>query len=397
MKIPRIILTAMVMIGIFTLGMKTVIHFLGTASQTVQVTRMSSTTTSSLAYEQHRFYGESLHFDSTVHFTEYILQNMHTNMQYVFAHDSLNDEGIELSTLSAGVYQILFDSYPVEAYEFESQTWYTIMRNNEANEINLFSSDNLLYLQVNIVNELPENVYDIMIDPGHGGLDSGAVAYGLYESDEVLQFSQVLATYLTTEYGLKVKLTRETDSDPVGNDDYSLEKSPYYQDGRVEQTYQYQPKLLLSNHLNTTASGTASGFQIYSSFETTNTLALLLSDALQMAGLSPSLLDSEASMGAGTYKQVDYCEERIAHVTTCTQIYEDYFFIIRETGGISTFAQNIVNYNYNYVTVPNYGAQAFLLEYVFIDNYSDNLAWQTNWQLYAKNVGDAIATYLQIL
>ncbi|MGL6058993.1 MAG: N-acetylmuramoyl-L-alanine amidase family protein [Culicoidibacterales bacterium] len=396
MKKNRIIFICLSFFAVFTLGAKIIEHFSNNNLQSVQSSR-SIDLAETIAYEQHRFYGESLYFDSTTSFSTYTLQNLHTNTTYYFEASTLNDEGILLAELTEGIYQIQLDGSTLEATDFSAQTWYTIMRNGEANQVSLFTStDNLVYLQVDLVTELPEDVYDLVIDPGHGGLDSGAIGYGLYESDEVLKFSQVLSDYLTEEYGLKVKLTREDDSEPAGDETYSLEQSPYYENGRVDQVYQSQAKLLISNHLNTTATGTASGFQIYSAFETTNTFALSMSEALQSQGLSPSSLESSAALGSGTYKQVDYCEERIEGMINCTQEYEDYFFIIRETGGLSTGAQNIINYNYQYATVPNYGAQAFLVEYAFIDNYSDNLDWQQNWQNYAIAIGDAIADSINL-
>ncbi|HHY15862.1 MAG TPA: N-acetylmuramoyl-L-alanine amidase, partial [Firmicutes bacterium] len=56
-------------------------------------------------------------------------------------------------------------------------------------------------------------IYDVMLDPGHGGIDPGAIGSGdLYEKhyvlDIVLQMEKIL-----TEHGLKVGLTRDSDVD----------------------------------------------------------------------------------------------------------------------------------------------------------------------------------------
>lgn len=56
-------------------------------------------------------------------------------------------------------------------------------------------------------------IYDIMLDAGHGGIDPGAIGIGdIYEKhyvlDIVLQMSEILKSH-----GLKVGLTRDTDSD----------------------------------------------------------------------------------------------------------------------------------------------------------------------------------------
>lgn len=51
----------------------------------------------------------------------------------------------------------------------------------------------------------------IMIDPGHGGHDSGAVANGLKEKDLVLKIAKKTKAILEKVYGASVKLTRSTD------------------------------------------------------------------------------------------------------------------------------------------------------------------------------------------
>lgn len=51
----------------------------------------------------------------------------------------------------------------------------------------------------------------IMIDPGHGGYDPGAVANGLKEKDLVLKIAKKTKTILEKMYGASVKLTRSTD------------------------------------------------------------------------------------------------------------------------------------------------------------------------------------------
>ncbi|MPQ25099.1 N-acetylmuramoyl-L-alanine amidase [Bacillus paralicheniformis] len=51
----------------------------------------------------------------------------------------------------------------------------------------------------------------IMIDPGHGGHDSGAAANGLKEKDLVLTIAKKTKAILEKEYDALVKLTRSTD------------------------------------------------------------------------------------------------------------------------------------------------------------------------------------------
>lgn len=56
-------------------------------------------------------------------------------------------------------------------------------------------------------------LYDVMLDPGHGGIDPGAIGEGdLYEKHYVLDIVLQMADHLRSQ-GLKVGLTRETDRD----------------------------------------------------------------------------------------------------------------------------------------------------------------------------------------
>lgn len=55
--------------------------------------------------------------------------------------------------------------------------------------------------------------YDIVIDPGHGGIDSGGIGAGsVYEKDLVLDIALRMQRCLETA-GLKVGLTRDSDTD----------------------------------------------------------------------------------------------------------------------------------------------------------------------------------------
>ncbi|MED4860148.1 N-acetylmuramoyl-L-alanine amidase [Bacillus atrophaeus] len=52
----------------------------------------------------------------------------------------------------------------------------------------------------------------IMIDPGHGGKDPGAVANGLKEKDLVLTIAKKTKKILEDQYGVTVRLTRSNDT-----------------------------------------------------------------------------------------------------------------------------------------------------------------------------------------
>lgn len=193
---------------------------------------------------------------------------------------------------------------------------------------------------------------------------------------------------------VNVKITRSTDEDPAGDETFNSERSPYYPNGRIEQIYTSQAKLFISNHLNATESSLAHGFQLYSAFLATNTLAQKMSTAMQAIGMEYSSLDDPGAQGEGTFKTTDVCVERIEGEQHCRYPQEDYYFTVRESGGIATSARKLQLYNENYQTTPNFGAQGILVEYGFINNLRENTLWQENWQAYADAVVNAIVAYV---
>ena len=57
-------------------------------------------------------------------------------------------------------------------------------------------------------NKNNKDIYDITIDPGHGGMDSGGVSGDYQESKLTMEISKKIKINLEKQ-GLKVKLTRE--------------------------------------------------------------------------------------------------------------------------------------------------------------------------------------------
>lgn len=91
----------------------------------------------------------------------------------------------------------------------------------------------------------------VIIDPGHGGEDFGAVGIGgLYEKDVVLDVAKSVEKILVREHGYNVMLTRQYD-----------EFIPLYQ--RTEIANKNGAYVFLSIHANASEKGNLSGFEIY--------------------------------------------------------------------------------------------------------------------------------------
>ena len=127
----------------------------------------------------------------------------------------------------------------------------------------------MLTLNVKSVTQLPKDVYDIVVDPGHGGADPGAVGNGATEAEEVLKVSTYIAKRLE-DHGLKVKLTRSNDKDPAAGTTCTYDTCPYVTNGRIEQLYATATKYTISNHLNASESKQARGAEVYSSVKTSD-------------------------------------------------------------------------------------------------------------------------------
>jgi N-acetylmuramoyl-L-alanine amidase len=97
----------------------------------------------------------------------------------------------------------------------------------------------------------PPGIHTIVIDPGHGGKEVGAVGpAGVYEKDVTLAISRKLAAALSAKTGARVVLTREDDSL------VSL-------DQRTAIANQYKADLFLSVHLNAAGIQDAKGSETY--------------------------------------------------------------------------------------------------------------------------------------
>lgn len=353
-------------------------------------------------YLEHNFYAESLHIDvekEAEEITAYQLIDEQGEVVVDHVYDSEGNQGIDLSQLEAGRYFIYYNQFPIYTHTKVLDTWYTVTRNGRANEITLETSQGMLSLDIKELDKLPENVYDILIDPGHGGLDTGAAYNDLLEAEETLKISEYIANRLM-DHGLKVKLTRTEDLDPAGEGNFNYEESMYYINGRVEQAYQYKANYMISSHLNS-FNKVLEGFEVYTSIVTTNDWAQKVAQYLIEAGQQPR--DSEKSefrVSEGSYKKSFLCKDLTGYDETygCKNDYMDYLYIIRETGGVASQASGLLKHtdkNY-YTQIPNYGAETMLIEYAYIDNKNDSDDWKNNWQKYGEAVVRATLEYLNI-
>lgn len=180
----------------------------------------------------------------------------------------------------------------------------------------------------------------VIVDAGHGGIDSGAVGNGLKEKDLTLQAAIYMYNRLE-ELGIRAVMTR--------TDDEYLPKADRVK--RIMSLYNDNPNtLIVSNHIN---AGGAEGVEIVYSINSDSTLANMLLDNIGEAG---------------QIKRKAY-QRRLPENPN-----KDYYYIIRETGN----------------------AESVLVEYGFIDNTKDAYKLQNNLDNLVEGAVKAIAEYLGV-
>lgn len=317
---------------------------------------------------------------------------------FEFLTSDLINKGINLESLPIGRYIVLID---VEHYN-EIHRYYTLQNNTEYNEIEYYtitkneinnkivigfdeytsdSSNEFKYMYIEVEEtDLPDEIYDIVIDAGHGGTDSGAVNKEYEEADIVLDYAIKLKEELG-KLGLKVYLTRDGTEDVKEKMVYTM----YDENGRVNKANSSKAKFSLSLHLNSNSDNISSGgVEVYAPSKSDLTFAKCLADNIvNMAGTSYSNVP-EYKKDEGVYVEnftnasIESFRKKAVrggyepyNLTTDTP----YLYMIRELGGICTNAfvdGRNTSYGANKYINSNIGIEAYLLELGYM-NFEDDL------------------------
>ena len=180
----------------------------------------------------------------------------------------------------------------------------------------------------------------VIVDAGHGGIDSGAVGNNLKEKDLTLEAAKYMFNRLK-DLGINAVMTR--------TDDEYLPKRDRI--NRILSLYNNNPNtLIISNHIN---AGGAEGAEVVYSLKSDGMLANMIIDNIEEAG---------------QIKRKAY-QRRLPENPSL-----DYYYIIRETGN----------------------AESVLVEYGFIDNKNDVYKLENNLEDFVEGTVKAIAEYLGV-
>lgn len=332
----------------------------------------------------------------------------YSNNKTCFYLSKNNNEGIYLDALENGNYLLLVKSdnkyYTLKNNtEYGNLEYYTITRNNKNNKINIsFNNYNEKnYMKFEIKKEkLPRDVYDITIDPGHGGKDIGSSykfsSQTYYESNLVLAISLLVKEELE-DMGLKVKMTRDTD----------IYLDPYGSGGRALIPNDAKTKYSLSIHLNSsTGKMNYGGVEIYVPNDVDYTFAQTLADNISTVVGYSKKPTNKVSNGVYfnyfTLEDIKNSNEEIKDKGMKPYDIKEgspYMYMIREVGGISTNAYidgRNEYYGLNDYYNSNSTAEPYLLELAYINYNNDLKKVINNKEQFAKAISNAIKEYLDI-
>lgn len=229
--------------------------------------------------------------------------------------------------------------------EYKNIEYYTLTKNEKNNKITIgfdkekWNNKDYNYLSLTVAeSKLPDDVYDIVVDSGHGGTDSGETSGGQSESNLMLEYGKALKEALNAK-GYKVKLTRDDN-----NTESFTKTNMYDESGRITIACKTKAKYMISLH---TGESGYSGIQIYVPNNSDFSLAKTLANNLYN-GSSLEFSPNKSYLKQDGIYQKNYTSEEVKtrkanlekqgiepyNLTTNTPN----LYTIREVGGIATNA-----------------------------------------------------------
>lgn len=319
------------------------------------------------------------------------------------------NDGIYLDDIPKGKYYLFLRTKYVENEEekykhyslfnntnYQETTYYTM--SNYSNKIVITNEDSYPTIMMKVEKIKNDEVYDIVIDPGHGGIDGGASKNGYKETDFTLNIANKLKEQLE-ENGFKVKLTHE-----IGQLSENDRLEEYGVHGRAVIPREVNAKYLFSIHLNSSTYASVSGLEIYTAKNINYDFAkLLVKNITTSTGLGYSnnkINKIDNSIYSRNFTELDV-EDSINDYKNGNLIPYDvttnsnYYYMIRETGGIITGAY-VDNRNSEIVgnpyTLSNIGTETYLLELGYISNINDLNNVISNLDKYVDGIATSIST-----
>ena len=338
---------------------------------------------------------------------EYNLKYETQETQILFTTCEYINRGINLEKISKEKYAFLiktkektgqtkYYSLNTNDVKIEELEYYTISNNNMTKYITLkeVKKEESSYLILSLENtEIPEDIYDITLDAGHGGDNPGAVYKGYYESKIVLDYALELKEILEKQ-GLKVALTRSED----------IKVEEYGENGRAVIPNKVKSKYTFSIHLNSTASEVRNGVEVYAPNRADLSFAKLFAKNIVENANTNYSQNEVDKIYNGVYVRT-FTKEEIEQSKKDAKKdgYESYnlteetpyLFMIRETGAKITNAYvdgRNKEYKANLYYNSSIGNESYLLELGYINSDIDLNNLLNNKEGYLNGIVQSILT-----
>ena len=327
-----------------------------------------------------------------------ILVNLCNGLERVYMLEATVDGQIPIEDLDEGFYEVYIminlQRHRVVSEQTLTDSFTTIRRDGSYNYVDLIADryllendregdptmdKNYLFLYVHKAVEDDENIYDIVIDPGHrnrdlGYTDLGYMVNDVVEANEMLRMALLLKDEFE-KYGLKVLLTRQDDE--VVN--------TYNVEGRLHRAYLSNAKYYLEVQAVGAAIHNVTGMQVvYSSFSSPR-----LPSAVFRYLIDNTDIKSTGIRGAGSIPGV---------VPSGRSDGFDGRMVIRESGGIAlsagNFSQKARDENYSFAGESRLGLHTLSIEYLYITHAPSVVQWNSNIEAYARATAEGYASYL---
>ena len=312
----------------------------------------------------------------------------------LFSSDNEINSGIIIDELEEKEYMCLIrvklnNSVDAKYYslknssEYENIEYYTITKGGENKKADICflekrkEDKTYSYLSINLEKkQLPEEVYDIVIDAGHGGKDVGERLGSDTEADIALEYAYLLKASLENE-GYKVKLTRDNE-----NSDFYNSTNMYDSGGRISSACKSKAKIMISFHVNNGVNN-LSGLEIYCPCKSNLTFAQIMSNKInEYTNINFSNNNSFKQL-EGVYvrnftktiiKEYENTAKKKGYEPYSLTEDTPYLYTIREVGGIATNAYvdgRNKDYSANAYYNSNQGIECYQIELGYIKNDLD--------------------------
>ena len=329
----------------------------------------------------------------------------------------LINEGLYLEDIKSGEYflflKIKYSNDEIKYYSMKNNTnyedleYYTVTKNKSNKKIKIgfdvFKSndEDMSYIKFSVAKaKLPASVYDISIDPGHGGSDPGAISGKYKEAEIAMKYSAELKQKLE-DLGLKVILTRDGTEDTSETSKFGV-YSVYDFEGRVNIVGRAKVKYNFSVHVNSFDTNTLSGTEIYAPSNASLKIAQSLADNIVSIAKTTYSTRNTDKVSDGVYVRT-FTEAEIIesaesankkgfepyNITTSTP----YLYMIREVGGKTTGAYidgRNKGLGTNMFYDSNIGVESYLIELGYIINKTDLNNMLNNQTAYIEAIAKSI-------